>query len=184
MKLNLRWFLPCVVVLAAAPAHATAIFDVFALEHSTIISSGGVITGTGLNTGISLDAGDVIHVSAAVDDCWSAGAGSRVSNADGLTGALTPCTPGANFGLLSVGSFSAPFGALVGRIGTDLYLLGTSFTGPVLSSGVLELFYWDTTTIDNFGSVAVSVDVVPEPGTAFLVLLGLAGLGVASRKRR
>ena len=184
MKLSARLLLPCVAVLAAAPAHATVIFDVFALENSANIA--GVITGTGLNTGISLNAGDVIQVSAAGDDCWSAGADPRVSNADGLTGAVTPCAPGADWGLLSLGSFSAPYGSLVGRIGSDLYLLGTSFVGPVLNGGVLELFYWDTFTGDNSGSVAVSVDVVPvpEPGTALLVLLGLAGLGVASRKRR
>jgi len=163
------------VLCWAAPAHAV-IFDVEALAHSTNIS-GSTITGTPLGTGIFLSVGNVISVSAAVDDVWSAGSDSpctRTSNADGLTG-VGPYG-GCDYGTLSLGPFGAPYGALVGRVGSELYLLGTSFFGPVSSAGELELFYWDTYTPDNSGSVAVSVDVVPEPATLLLLGGGLAGL--------
>ena len=182
MKVRLAALLAA-FALAGAPSVQAISFDVDALLHSSNIS-GGILTGTPLNTGIALDAGDVLYVSAAIDDCWSAGAPPRVSNANGLTGAPTPCQPGANFGLLTLGSFSAPFGALVGRIGSDFYLLGTSFSGPVLNAGVLELMYWDTFTGDNTGFVTVEVEVVPEPATGLLALTGLAFLFAWGRRPR
>ncbi len=173
-----------VASLGAGPAHAIP-FDVFALTHSTNIS-GSTVNGTPLLTGLFFDNGDSFTASAAIDDLWSAGSGSRTSNADGLTG--IPPFGGANFGMLSLGSFSAPFGALVGRLGTQYFLMGTSFSsGPLTlaAPAQLELFYWDTFTADNSGSVTVDIEPgsVPEPATLLLLGSGLTGLVVRRRRR-
>jgi hypothetical protein len=56
-----------------------------------------------------------------------------------------------------VGGFQADFGALVGRVNGVYHLLGTHATVMVPEGSSLELFYWDTFTSDNFGSVKVTV---------------------------
>jgi hypothetical protein len=55
-------------------------------------------------------------------------------------------------------SYKFHIGALVGRLNTDYFLLGTHGTVPnPTSTSNLELFYWDTTTPDNTGSVHVAI---------------------------
>jgi hypothetical protein len=58
--------------------------------------------------------------------------------------------------------FTAPFGALVGNVGqvsnsSDFRLLGTNAMVTVGFGERLKLFYWDTFTPDNTGSVEVTV---------------------------
>lgn len=158
-------------------------------------SAGG---GVGLNTGITLTNGQVFTVSVGVNDLWSAGPLPRFSNADGLVGPLFATGSdesgqsagtqiGADFGLLTQNGLSAPFGALVGEINGTFFKLGTSFSGPAPTSGTLLLFYWDSNSGDNSGSVLVNVSTataaVPEPGSFFLVGSALAGLLAARRKQ-
>jgi len=178
--------------LAAASSSQAAVFVVDALADSA--DSGA---GAGLST-LTLTVGELLMSSASLDDLWSAGALPRWSNANGLTGdrfatgtdeSGQPAGTliGTNFGLLNIDGFSAPFGSLVGQIGSgagSYRLLGTSFSGPAWGSGVLTLFYWDTFTPDNSGSVAVSLAAVPEPAAWGLMIAGFAAAGALLRKRR
>lgn len=185
------WFLRAVlgglalVTLGSGVASAVP-FNVDALTHSSNINSVGVVTGTPLDTGLFFDAGDSFTASAALNDLWRAGndvGGVRESNADGLTG-IGPYG-GANYGSVTGDGFSAPYGALVGRLGTSYFLMGTSYSsGPLVLPGPreLELFYWDTFTPDNSGFVTVNVEPIPEPAT--LLLLGSGLTGLVLRRRR
>jgi hypothetical protein len=181
----------CLVVAGGAQA---AVFTVDALAHS---SNGGA--GTGLAT-VSLTAGEIFSVSADAGDLWSAGALPRWSNANGLTGDLFATGTdesgqaagtliGSNFGLLDINGFSAPFGALVGQIGTgpgSYRLLGTGFSGAAWDTGTLVLYYWDTFTADNSNSVDVDigVGVVPEPAAWAMMIAGFGLAGATLRRRR
>jgi len=180
----------------SASAHA-ADFIVDALANSA--NSG---TGTGLAT-ISLTSGQAFTTSAALDDLWSAGALPRWSNANGLTGDTFATGSdesgepigtliGADFGSLTIDGFTAPFGSLVGQIGTgpgSYRLLGTGFSGTAWDTGTLTLFYWDTFTADNTGAVSVSVltdgsGAVPEPASWAMMITGFGAAGTLLRRRR
>jgi hypothetical protein len=176
----------------AGSAYA-AVVTVDALADS---SNSGV--GIGLLDALTLTAGEVFSVSASPDDLWSAGALPRWSDADGLThnrfatgtdesGEAAGTLIGADFGLLTINGFSAPFGSLVGQIGSgpgSYRLLGTHFVGPAWASGPLTLFYWDSFTADNSGSVAVTISAIPEPAAWSLMILGIGATGALLRKRR
>ena len=172
------------LLAGAANAATTVVVDAKADSYN----SGA---GTGLDTGIDLSAGESFSVTAAADDLWSAGALPRWSNANGLTGTLLATGTdesgepagtviGQNFGLL--GSFA--FGELVGQIGNGAYFgIGTNFNGTANASGDLKLFYWDTYTPDNTGTVAATISGVPEPTSVALMLAGLGIIGGLSRRR-
>ena len=173
-------------LLLAGAAHASTVVTVDALADSW--NSG---SGAGLDTGIALTAGEAFTVTVNPDDLWSAGALPRWSNADGLT-ATTYATGsdesgqpagtqiGADFGLLN-GFY---YGELVGQIDNGAYFaVGTDFNGTANATGTLKLFYWDTFTPDNSGSVAATVSTVPEPGSLALMLAGVGIVGGLARRR-
>ena len=172
------------LLLAGAANAATVVVDAKADSWN----SG---TGAGLDTGVVLDAGESFTVTAASNDLWSAGALPRWSNANGLTGTLLATGTdesglpagtviGTDFGLL--GSFA--YGELVGQIGNGAFFgVGTNFNGAANASGTLKLFYWDTFTDDNSGSVSATITAVPEPGSMALLLAGLGIVGGLARRR-
>lgn len=177
------------LVAGAGPVVAAPVnLNVFAFTHS---SSG---SGTPLSTGILLDPGDRLVITAALDDCWSAGGGPRVSNADGLVGdASSPCG-GADFGPWSQDGDTFAYGSLVGRIDGgesstgDWFFVGTGFDQVVGESGQLKLVYWDSNNGDNFGSIAVTVNVTPAqsavPVPPALGLLLAGGVAFTLLRRR
>lgn len=190
--MNKLHILLCAAALAPlSPAGAT-VFVVDALNNS-------VTGGTGLST-IALSAGQVITVTASTNDLWSAGALPRFSDANGLvaprfatasddSGQAVGTQIGDNFGIFSAGGFTAPYGALVGLVGSQYQLLGTSFTGSFSSAGTLQLFYWDSNNSDNRGTVTANVvtgqnGAVPEPATWMMMLAGFGVAGLVLRRRR
>lgn len=173
---------------SALTSAQAALYTVDAFANS---SSGG----TGVNT-ISLLAGQSFAVTVAPGDLWNAGALPRWSNADGLTGNLFATGTdesgqpagtliGQDFGMWTQGGLTAPYGTLVGQIGAGNYfVIGTNFSGAAANAGTLKLFYWDSNFGDNTQSVVANVSAVPEPATWAMMLIGFAGLGMMSRRRR
>jgi hypothetical protein len=150
--------------------------------------------GVGLPT-INLSAGELFTVSVDPNDLWNAGALPRWSNANGLTGPLLATGTddsgepagtliGSNFGLWTEGNLTAPYGTLVGEIGSDFEVLGTSFSGPAWGAGTLNLFYWDSNSSDNTQFITASVVAVPEPATWAMMLLGMGAIGAGLRMTR
>jgi hypothetical protein len=130
-----------------------SVFTVKAMENSI----GG---GTGLNTGIQVQPGQLMVISVDPRDTWSAGAADRTSNANGLGNPF-----GGNYGLYTRGSQSFLYGSLVGSIdnGTTYFSVGTNLTMTALTNGTLKLYYWDSNNYNNSGSVRVSVSIYSGP---------------------
>ncbi|HEY1394587.1 FxDxF family PEP-CTERM protein [Roseateles sp.] len=114
-----------------------------------------------------------------------------LTQASDVTGSVFAATNinfdnGFNVPLQSV-SFS--FAGLNGL--TDLDLSATGFRYANLAAGTYQLIASGSLSGAGFGGIAVlstTVDVVaaavPEPATYALMLAGLAGIGVAARRRR
>ena len=116
------------------------------------------IGGIGADTGIQLSAGSNLLISVDPNATWSAGSDqpcTRRSNANGLT----DC-----YGQYSSDGLTANYGALVGKIGGGPYfVVGTNFNGRVNQAGLLRLYYWDSASIDNSGTIIARVEVQAAP---------------------
>jgi hypothetical protein len=176
--------------VCTAPANAST-FTVDALGNS---SSGG----TGLTT-ISLTIGEAFTVSVNPLDLWNAGALPRWSNADGLThnlfatgtdesGQSVGTLIGSDFGLYTQGNLTAPYGTLVGQIGSgDYFIIGTSFSGIASATGILKFYYWDSNNGDNtqfVTAITATVATTPLPAALPLFATGLGAIGVLGWRRR
>jgi hypothetical protein len=128
-------------------------FNVRAMENS-------ISGGTGLNTGLNLQPGQLLVITADPKDVWSAGAQDRTSNANGLGNPL-----GGEYGLFTRGSQSFLYGSLVGSLdnGATFFGIGTYLTMTMLTSGTLKLYYWDSNNNDNTGQIRVFVSVYEGP---------------------
>lgn len=166
----------------------------FATTFSVDAQLNSSTSGSGLDTGINLSSGDLFRVTVNPNDLWSAGERPRWSNADGLTHnlfatgsdeskQLAGTLIGQDFGLYSQGNLTAPYGALVGKLSSTFFLLGTNFFGPAPATGTLELYYWDINNYDNSEQVRADVQPVPEPGTMVLLGLGMFGLAIYGKRR-
>lgn len=170
-----------ILVLHAGPASAAPmVVDVDALANS---STGGV----GVSM-LALTLGDQFTVVVSPLDLWNAGPLPRWSNANGLTGNLFATGTdesgellgtqiGQAFPLWTQNGFTAPYGALVGRIGTSYLLLGTSFAGPAPATGTLELFYWDSNNSDNTEKISDHRHAYEQHGRAGALVARAPRLG-------
>lgn len=172
-------------------AATTTVYEVKALENST---SGGV------GLAVSVFAGQSFSVSADINDLWNAGPLPRWSNADGLNAVLLSTglpdvngdnpnvTAGNKIGdvlpLWTQNGLTAPYGTLVGQWGSgDYFTVGTAYTGTAVDN-TLNLFYFDSNTGGNRGSILASVSAVPEPETYAMLLAGLGLVGFIARRRK
>jgi PEP-CTERM motif-containing protein len=144
-----------------------------------------------------LTAGQTFTVNVDIADLWSAGPLPRWSNADGLTGdrfatgtdesgeIVVGTLIGKSFGDWTQDGLSTAYGTLVGKIGAgDFFKIGTSFLGAADANGELKLYYWDSDNFNNTGSVNATVAAVPEPSTWAMLILGFAGIGFMTYRRR
>ncbi|MBA2658816.1 MAG: PEP-CTERM sorting domain-containing protein [Nitrosospira sp.] len=172
-------------------AATTTVYEVKALDNST---SGGA------GLAISVFASQSFSVSADINDLWNAGPLPRWSNADGLNAVLLstglPDVNGDNSNvaagnkigdvlpLWTQNGLTAPYGTLVGQWGSgDYFTVGTTYTGTAIDN-TLNLFYFDSNTGGNRGSILASVTAIPEPETYAMLLAGLGLVGFIARRRK
>ena len=65
----------------------------------------------------------------------------------------------------------------------DYFTVGTAYTGTAVDN-TLNLFYFDSNTGGNRGSILATVTAVPEPETYAMLLAGLDLVGFIARRRK
>lgn len=178
-------------VLAAMLSLSASAATSYFVDARTNASSGGV----GLST-LFFNVGDSFQVLTDPTDLWSAGPLPRWSNAAGLRGPDRFATGSDDSGLPAgtlIGTSFAPhmdhgisaaFGSLVGEIGGVFFLVGTQFSGVAPATGILNLYFWDNSNIqDNVGTM-FAVVAIPEPESYALMVAGLCFCALAAKRRR
>jgi hypothetical protein len=131
-------------------------------QHQFVVKAkeNSVSGGVPMDTGITVAPGQLLTISVALDDTWSAGADNRTSNANGLGNPL-----GGNFGTFPKNNSVFLFGSLVGSFngGTTYFPVGTRLEMTILGPGKLSLFYWDSNNQDNTGDVTATVAIYTGP---------------------
>lgn len=173
-----------VVVLAAAlagsalPLSAAAqSFSVDAYTHST--SNPSYLAGAGLNTGLIFSLNDALTITTDINDTWNIG--TDYAN-------VQENAAGGYYGYGTIGTLTAPFGSLIGRIGAGEYFqIGVSPNGIANASGTLHLFTFDTDFYNNVGSILATVTyspaTVPLPAAGLLLIGALGALGMSKRRK-
>lgn len=167
-----------VAALALPAAAATVSVTVDAKANSLATNQ----LSRGLDTGVSLTAGDVFSISVDPADTWAIGHNTarHLGTADGAPLYRLYTFLGQTFS----------HGTLVGKIGDGLFFrVGSSYLNQAASAtGVLKLFMWDGNFGDNFGSVTATITTediapVPLPASAPLMLIGVGALAMLRRRK-
>ena len=182
------------IAFGAAAALLCAITEADATAYS-VDALTNASDNTPLDRGMILDASTTYSFSVenANTTLWSAGDLPRWSTAGGLTGSLyatgldqsgepAGTLIGQDWGLWTEHGFTAPYGALVGEVGTTYFLIGTGADISGLA-GDLRLMYWDGYFLDNSGTQTVDVAAVPEPLTLSVFGAGFAGVALLRRRK-
>ncbi len=174
VKLLGRWLVAGAVLSSVSMAvqAGTQTFEVKASANSLATTARDAVP---LNTGITLNLGDALAISAT--GLWDGG-GCGIFDANGTTCYGNDPITGINY-------FS-----LIGKIGADAvadntwFKVGTSYSGVAASAGTLYLAFLDTDSFNNSGFVTASVTAVPEAASWALMLAGLAGVTAVRQVRR
>jgi hypothetical protein len=179
MKINTILVAGAVAAALALPAAAATVsVNVDAKANSLATDQ----LSRGLDTGVSLTAGEVFSISVDPADTWAIGhkTARHLGTADGAPLYRLYTFLGQTFS----------HGTLVGKIGDGLFFrVGSSYLDQAANySGVLKLFMWDSNFGDNYGSVTATItttDVAPVPLPAGApLLLGAFGLLAMLRRRK
>ncbi len=135
------------------------VFGVVALSSETTVTVTGNVPY--VDTSVDVKAGDILEITSSGYWCWASWEPGSCSGPDGSA----PPYDRAYEGDLLV--FTAPHGALVGRIGSgDWFFIGSNYKESVTSSGRLLLAANDNAVSggygDNTGSVQVIIKVTPS----------------------
>jgi hypothetical protein len=173
--MNKRTFFFIVVALLGSLLVAPSVF-----ATSVIVDAKKGIANP-LDTGINVTAGQILTITCNPADDWSIYTPDPAysCNANGMLVEGKQYTD-------PVSSYTANYGAMVGKIDNGPYfLVGTSY-GPttVGLSGLLYLICWDGRYDDNSGFITADVNVVPIPASALLLGSGLMSLGLLGWRRK
>lgn len=132
---------------------ASRTFAILARNHSV----GG---GTGLDTQIDLQPGQLLVINASPRDTWSASPDAGTCNANGSGNPF-----GEDLGIYQRGDFRFLYGSLVGSLdeGKTFFPIGTQCQITVLAEGRLRLYFWDPSSADNLGEVRAVVQYYDGP---------------------
>ena len=190
-----------VITLAAIFALSVPV-ESMATTYTVDALANATTGGTGVSA--SVISGQSFTITVNPLDLWNAGALPRWSNADGITGSDLLATGAADtngdnpsvaagtvigsntFGDWTQNGLTAPFGSLVGQFGSgSFFKIGTNYTG-IATDSILKLFYFDSYSPDNSGSVIADIvtAAVPEAETYTMVLVGLGIMGFVARRRK